>query len=149
MNRKWSVTKTLAAMGTVLVWLPILVPIVISLTRLISVRHFNLDYLMPAELFPVVFFGGVLLVWAAVRARSHLALIAWALIVAAIMLFGGQALAVATGLASGETEPGGLGWALVVATLAIYSLAVIAMGAGGILLIRDLWKPRPHPEMNL
>ena len=45
-----------------------------------------------------------------------------------------------TGLASGETEPGGWQWVLVLASLAIYSLALAAVGVGGILLLRDLFK---------
>jgi hypothetical protein len=51
------------------------------------------------------------------------------------LLAGGQALAVVTGLASGETEPGGWQWVLVLASLAIYSLALVAVGLGGILLL--------------
>jgi hypothetical protein len=145
MEKKWSVTKTLAAVGTVLVWFPIVSPILFSLVRLISRRHFNFDYLMPAELFPMVFLGGVLLVWAAVRAHSHLAPIAGGLVAAVLLLVAGMVLAVTTGLASGAVEPVGIPWALVVAAIALYSLAVIVMGAGGILLVRDLWKPRPQP----
>ncbi len=50
-------------------------------------------------------------------------------------------LAVVTGLASGETEPVGWWWALVVASIAVYSLALVAIGVGGVLLLSDLFKP--------
>jgi hypothetical protein len=60
---------------------------------------------------------------------------------AVVMLVGGQALAVATGLASGAIEPAGWPWALVVASLVVFSLALIGIGIGGILLIRDLFRP--------
>jgi hypothetical protein len=145
MDKKWSVTKTLAAIGTVLVWFPIVAPILLSLVRLISGSPFNFDFLMPAELFMVVILGGVLLIWAAVRVHLHLKLVAWSLGVAIAMLVGGQALAAATGLASGAAEPVGFGWAVVVASILIYTLAVLVLGLGGVMLIRDLWKPRPQP----
>lgn len=47
--------------------------------------------------------------------------------------------AVLTGLASGETEPAGLPWALVVALLAAYILLLIVLTIAGIRLSRDLF----------
>jgi hypothetical protein len=49
-------------------------------------------------------------------------------------------LAVVTGLASGETEIGGWQSVLGFGFIALYILAVISLGVGGILLIRDLVK---------
>ena len=83
--------------------------------------------------------GGGLLFWAALRARSHHRLVGWGLGIAAGLLVGGQVLAVATGLASGETEPAGWQWALVLASIAAYSLTLIVVGVGGVLLLRDLF----------
>jgi hypothetical protein len=61
------------------------------------------------------------------------------------MLLGGQGVAVLTGLASGEIEPIGWIWGLVLASLAIYSLALIFIGAGGVLLLRDLFRKHMLP----
>lgn len=99
-------TKILAVVGTVLVWFPILATVTIAVVGSIGDRVLRFDYLMPAELFPVAFAGGVLLLW--VRARRRL--IGWGLGIAVGLLVGGQALAVATGLASGEIEPAGSGY---------------------------------------
>ena len=79
--------------------------------------------------------------WAALRARSRRGLIGWGLGVVVGLLLGGQALAAVTGLASGETEPAGWFWALVVASLVIYSLALMEIGVAGVLLVRDLFQP--------
>ncbi|MBL7201178.1 MAG: hypothetical protein ISS56_13650 [Anaerolineae bacterium] len=145
MGKKGILTKILAIAGTTLVWFPILAPVLLSVALIIQERTFRFDYLMPAELFPSALVGGCLLLWAALRAHSRRGLIGWGLGVAAGMLIGGQALAVVTGLASGEIEPAGLWWALVVASLAVYSLALVAMGVGGVLLLRDLFQvPRPR-----
>lgn len=132
-------TKALAIVGCVLVWLPILAPLLFGLLRFIQARRLLVDYLMPAELLPVVLAGGALLIWAAVRSHTRRAVIAGALAAAAILLIGGQALAVATGLASGEAEPTGWPWALVLGALILYDLAVVAIGIGGAMLLRDLY----------
>jgi hypothetical protein len=133
-------TKILAVVGSILVWLPILAPIVLAVIGSIATREFHFDFLMPAELFPVALAGGALLLWAALRARTYRAIIGWGLGIAVVMLVGSQALAVITGLASGETGTGGWQWVLVLAGLAAYSLAIIAMGIGGVLLMRKLFK---------
>jgi hypothetical protein len=145
MEKRGTLTKILAGLGTLLVWFPILAPVLISLVFIIRTRQLRLDYLMPAELFPAALAGGCLLIWAALRARARWGLLGWGLGIAAGMLVGGQALAEVTGLASGETEPAGLWWALVLASLAVYTLAVIATGVGGIRLLRNVFKT---PEKN-
>jgi len=149
MDKRGALTKILAITGTVLVWFPILAPVLLSLALLISKRIFRFDYLMPAELFLVALAGGALLIWAALRARARWALIGWGLGIAAGMLVGGQALAVATGLASGETEPAGWPWALVLASLAILWLALIVVDIGAVLLVRDLLKTPRLPTERL
>ena len=134
------VTQILAVVGTILVWIPIAAPIVFLLFRLARGGRFGMDYLMPAELFPAAILGGLLLLWAALRAHSRQRLIGWGLAVAVGLLVGGQALAVASGLASGDVEPVGLPWILVLASIAGYTLAVIVIGVGGALLVRDLFR---------
>jgi hypothetical protein len=47
---------------------------------------------------------------------------------------------VVTGLASGATEPEGLSWFFVLATIVAYDLALIASGVTGILLLRHLYR---------
>ena len=140
MRRKDALTKVLTIVGTVLVWFPILATVVFSVAGSMRGRVFRFDYLMPAELFPAALIGGGLLVWAALRARSRRELIGWSLAAVVVLLAGGQVFAVATGLASGDTEP--IGWrrALVDSSLGLYALALVVMGVGGVLLARDLFK---------
>ena len=140
MAKRYNLTRILAILGTILAWLPLAATIFFTLVRLIGGRAFMLDYLMPAELFPAAFVGGGLLLWAALRARSWRGLIACGLVGALVLLAATQALAVITGLASGETEPVGWPWALVTACLGGYTAALVAMGVGGVLLLRVLFK---------
>ena len=145
MEKQGTLTKILAVVGTVLVWLPILAPIFFSAVLFIQEQIFRFDYLMPAELFPAILLGGGLLIWAALRAHSHGKLIGWSLGIAAALLVGAQALAEVTGLASGETEPVGWLWALVLSALVAFVLAILGVAVGGILLLRDLFRPRQLP----
>ncbi len=139
MEKRNTFTKILAVVGTVLIWFPILAPILLSLIWLIIERSFHFDYLMPAELFPVALVGGGLLLWAALRAKARRGLIGGGLAAAAVMLGGAQTVAVLTGLASGEIEPNGGWYVLALASIILYSLALVVVGVGGILLLRDLF----------
>lgn len=139
-------TRMLAIVGTLLIWLPLAAPLFFGLVRLVAAGDFRFDFLMPAELFPVVLVGALLLIWAAVRSGSYRRPIIGGFVAAVLLLVGGQALAVVTGLASGATEPAGLAWAAVVAALVLYIVALIAIGVGGILLLRGLFGRRAPPS---
>ncbi len=144
MQKRSVAGKVLAVLGTVLVWLPILAPLVFGLIRFMGMGRFSFDFLMPAELFPVVLVGSLLLIWAAALTRSYRAPIIGGFILAVVLLVGGQVLAVVSGLASGETEPQGIWWVLVIALFVLYICALVTVGAAGILLLRRLFgRPRP------
>jgi hypothetical protein len=143
MEKRGVFTKFLAVSGTVLMWLPILVTVAASVVGTVASGMFRFDWLMPAEFFPVALIGGVLLLWAVLRAKLRRGLVGWGLGIAVVSLFGGQGLAMVTGLANASEEPQAVGWALVVvtATIAIYSLALVEIGVAGVLLTRDLFRP--------
>jgi hypothetical protein len=132
MEKKDTLSKILAIVGTVLVWIPILAPVVFGFVSLGMDGIYRFDYLMPAELGILAFVGGALLLWAAIRAKARRGIIAWGLGIAA----GSMAVL----MAFGDVEPGSLEWAIVVGLLIAYSLAIVVMGVGGVLLWRDLFK---------
>lgn len=133
-------TKILAIIGTILVWITLLAPVLLTIVFLIRSGGFRFDYLMPAELFPLALVGGGLLLWTALRARRRTGFIISCFGLAAGSLVISQILAVLTGLASGDTEPGGWEWVLVLTFLGIYVIALIGLGVGGVMLNRDLRK---------
>lgn len=141
MSNKGTFTKVLAVAGTVLVWLPIVLPLFFSMAFLIQRGVFRFDYLMPAELLLLVLIGGGLLFWAALRAHSNWRRISWSLGIAVSLLVFGQGLAIITGLASGEMEPVGVWWVIVLASMIGYSIGVVVLGIGGLLLLRELFSP--------
>jgi hypothetical protein len=140
MHKKNVLTKILAIAGTILVWLPVIALVVITGAVLIQRGEFHVDYLIPAELFPVFLGGGLLLLWAAIRAKSYRLWIGGGLVAVGVLIVSGQAIAMLTGLATGETERGGWQWALVLGAIILYDLVVIVVGVGGILLIRLLFR---------
>jgi hypothetical protein len=140
MEKRGFFTEFLAISGTVFSALPLLAPIVLGLIAYFDRHRYLFDWLMPAELFPLVLLGGGLLVWAALRARSRRAWVGWSLGLAVAFLIGGQALAMVTGLASGEIEPEGIWWILVLVSLALYTLGVVSLVVNGILLMRDVFR---------
>lgn len=134
--------KVCAVLGTVLVWSPILLTFATSVIGSLSSGRFLFDYLMPAELFPAALIGAFLLLWAAFRAHAYLRQTAVGLGAAVLFLFGGQAIAVAGGLASGATPPEGWIWVLVIASLVIYTLAVVELGVVGVRLAMKLLRSK-------
>jgi hypothetical protein len=148
MDKKDGLTKTLTIFGTLLVWFPLLAPVFFSAIRYAADQRLRFDYLMPAELFPSGLLGGALLIWAARRASSQRKLIGWGFGVAITSLVLGQAVAVLTGLASGEMEASGFWFVLVLISLAVYCLGLVAMAAGSVLMLKHLFKQNPDPSLN-
>jgi len=71
MEKKDTLTKVLAVFGSVLIWFPILAPILLGFGALITRGRFLFDYLMPAELFLSALLGSGLLIWASLRSHSN------------------------------------------------------------------------------
>jgi hypothetical protein len=140
MDKKNVFTKVLTIGGTILVWIPILAPLILTIMALITVQRFLFDYLMPAELFPFALVGGGGLLWASLRSNSHIKPVSWGLGLAAGMLVLSQVLAVASGLARGEPENAMLWKVIILSLLAVYCLAVVALGIDGIRLWREVFK---------
>ena len=140
MQKRDVLTKILAIVGTILVGLPVVAPIVFGLLRLFRGASFLVDYLMPAELGFLVLAGALMLLWAAIRVRAYIKWIAWSIGLAILLVVGAQWLAVVTGLADGSIQPGGWEMALVTGGIIAYDLAVISLLVAGIQLIRKVFK---------
>lgn len=139
MGKTGLLAKIASVVGSILTLFPILATIGASVAYFVGTGSIAVDYLMPAELGLFALAGGLLLLWAAWRVRSRRAPIGWGMGLALTSLVGGQAIAVASGLASGATEPRGLPWFLVTVCLVAYTLAVLGVGVTGILLARDIF----------
>ena len=137
---RWA--RVLAIVGTVLVWLPLVAPLALGLSMWMARGRLLVDYLMPAELFPLVLLGGLLLLAAALLARWRVWLVAGPLIGAVALLVGSQGLAVITGLADGSNPAEGWRFAVVLTGFGLFLAAVVALGVAGIVLTRELWRRR-------
>jgi hypothetical protein len=140
MMKKDAFTKILAIVGTILVGLPVVAPIVFGLIRLFRGAPFMVDYLMPAEFGFFVLAGALMLLWAAIRSKTYLKWIAWSLGIAILLVVGAQWLAVATGLADGSTPAGGWQSMAVYGGIIGYDLAVFSILLAGIWLMRKVFR---------
>ncbi len=141
-KRNGALTKILAAIGTLLIWIPIAFTVLTSAVGTIVTRSFHFDYLMPAELALFALAGAILLIWAGIRSGLRLKLIGISSVLAAFFLAAGIVIAAVTGMASGRTEAAGLPFVMTILALALYAASLIGVGTGGILLCRDLMKKR-------
>jgi hypothetical protein len=130
--------KVIAIVGAIIASVPPLAPLVFTRWGALGTGHFNFDWLMPAELFPLAFLGGSMLLAVALSVRSHRALLGWGLGIAAGSLAAGLGFAQVSGLASGAIQPEGPAMWFLVAMLAVYTAAAAEMSVAGILLSRDL-----------
>ena len=141
MQNRGVLTKLLATAGTLLALFPVVVPLVFGVTRLIRMGQLMVDFLMPFELFFVVLAGAALLIWAAIRARSRLKLIAGSLVAALALAAIALATASLTGLDSNPALQNSISNTLVMGLLIAADVAIAVMGVGGILLLLDLFRP--------
>lgn len=148
MQKKNTFTKILAVTGCVLIWLPLAAPVMFTAIRLAQGGPFRFDFLMPGELFPAALAGALLLLWAALRARSQVRIIAWGLGCMVALLVGSQGLAVVSGLASGRIEASGPWFVLVLTLFVGFILAMVVIAVSGVRLARGLFA-RPAADGGL
>lgn len=140
------IKKVLSILGTVIVLFPILFTVATSAAGTLMSGEFRFDYLMPAELFLLVFVGAVLLLVVSLQSRYFRVYIAIGFSCAVLLFFGMQAVAFLSGLASGETAEGGWAWTVVIAMIILYIAAVIELGVMGVVLTKKLFAPKPAAE---
>jgi uncharacterized protein YfiM (DUF2279 family) len=141
-KNKGTFTKTLAIAGMLLAWIPIGFTVLTSAVGTVAMRSFHFDYLMPAELFLFALAGAVLLIWAGIRSVLRLKMIGASSVLAAFFLAACMTVAAVTGMASGRTEAAGLPFFMTMLMLALYTVSLIGIGTGGVLLWKDLFKKR-------
>ena len=145
MNKKQRsvLTKIFTISGTLMLWAPILFMFVTAIVGSIMRKALLFDYLMLAEMFPIVALGLVLLVLASLLSGTFRKWFGWGSVAALVTLSCGQIFASVSGLASGALAENGAAFAVVIASIVIYNIIVVALAILGILLIRRLFRKEP------
>ena len=145
MNKKQRsvLTKIFTISGTLMLWAPILFMFVTAIVGSIMRKALLFDYLMLAEMFPIVALGLVLLVLASLLSGTFRKWFGWGSVAALVTLSCGQIFASVSGLASGALAENGAAFAVVIASIVIYNIIVVALEILGILLIRRLFRKEP------
>ena len=140
-------TKIFTISGTLMLWAPILFMFVTAIVGSIMRKALLFDYLMLAEMFPIVALGLVLLVLASLLSGTFRKWFGWGSVAALVTLSCGQIFASVSGLASGALAENGAAFAVVIASIVIYNIIVVALAILGILLIRRLFRKEPDPAL--
>ena len=148
-KQKSALTKIFAASGAVLLWGPLLFMIVTGIWGSIQQKSLLFDYLMLAELFPIVALGLILLVLASLVSRTYAKWFGWGGVAALVALTGGQIFATVTGLTSSASTQANAAMTIVIISIAIFDLVIIVLAVLSIILVRRLFqkaKPETVPE---
>ena len=143
-KQKAALTKVFAVSGTVVLWAPILFMFVTAIVGSIAGKALLFDYLMLAELFPIVALGLILLVLASLFSRTFRKWFGWGSVAALLALTCAQILATASGLSSGALAESGGVFITVIAAIVIYNIIVGALAILAILLLRRLFQKQPQ-----
>ena len=139
-----AVTKGMAITGSVLLLLPL--PLAFASVGILPQGLTWMELLAVAamDLTPAVLVGGSLLMWAALRARSHARMIGLSLALSASVPVAAVALNAATAGRALEGES----WYVAIGAASFWLGATLA-GLGGLLLLRRLFSPVPMSESPL
>jgi len=137
--QKQTLTKSLSIAGTVLAGIPILLTVVTGVIGSIINGRLLVDYLMPAELFICALAGGLLLLWAAFRAGFLRKAVIIGLVAVCVFLALCNGIALLSGMATDAAKAEGAAWVAVIASLALYTLAVIELTVAGIVMTRRIF----------
>ena len=139
-RQKTALTKIFAIAGAVLLWAPILFMLLTGIVGSIARKALIMDYLLLAEVFPIVALGLVLLVLATLLSRTLRKSIGWSSAASLLALVATNVVAAATGLASGEIAPEGPPLIATNICIAIFDLLILAVAILAILLIKRIFR---------
>ena len=132
MQKRQGFTRGLAIVGTVLLWLPVILIVVLAVGGAPKEVGWLPFFAVGAmDIFPVVVFGGGFVLWAAIRARSHREALGWSLTA--------PVGSIVCGVVWSQPVPSD-GWVLAVTTglIALYWAGLLIAGASGISLVGSL-----------
>lgn len=144
---KSTLSKVFAIAGTLLLAGPILFMIVIAVIGSIANQTFLFDYLMLAEVFPVILLGLILLFLASLLSRVFPKWIGWGSAAALILLAGALLYANVSGLSSGALPAQGGAFIIVVIGIALYDLLILGIAILGTLLIKNLFRKKISDDL--
>jgi hypothetical protein len=136
MKNKSLISKIIAITGTILVWIPIIAPVLLTIIFLIIKGRFAFDFLMPMELIFLVIIGAILLIISSIIMKFKWKIIGISLGTIISIFILGQFIAEITGIASGETEMTSTLYFIMITFVIIYIISLIILGISGITLVK-------------
>jgi len=147
MEKNTLFTKILVIMGNILLWIPLILPVVFLIVSWVQRGKALFDFLMPAELFSAVLVGSMLLFWVSLRIKKRSAPVGFGAGFAVLMLIGAQGVASISQVPAGETNSAGGAKLLALTMIVLFDLALVFVGVNGIiLLIKLIRDSQDHSE---
>ena len=140
MKARLVLARISAIVGSVLLLFPVVFMLVTSIPGSIMRGAFLMDFLLPAELGLLVLLGALLLLAGAILAKRQVRAVAVTLGLMVFTLVGGQLLAVVSGLAHGDREPGDPIFLTVIASIILYDIFTLLLGIIGVRLALSLFR---------
>ena len=139
MKMKNVLAKIFAVCGAAITCGAVLFVLLTAAVGTFMAKHLLLDYLMLAEIFPIVVLGILLLFVASLLTKRLVRPFAYLSAAAVITLAGALLIASQTGLSSGAIPATGWQFALVVGLISLYDLLVVAIGVVGVVFAARLF----------
>ena len=139
MRMKNVLAKIFAVCGAAITCGAVLFVLLTAAVGTFMAKHLLLDYLMLAEIFPIVVLGILLLFVASLLTKRLVRPFAYLSAAAVITLAGALLIASQSGLSSGAIPATGWQFALVVGLISLYDLLVVAIGVVGVVFAARLF----------
>lgn len=142
-RQKSALTKIFAIAGAVLLWAPILFMLLTGVVVSIASKRLLMDYLLLAEVFPIIALGLVLLVLATLLTKTFRKWFGWGSVGALLALVATNVVSVATGLASGAVAAEGSPLIATLVCVVIFNLLILALAILAIFLLKRIFRKEP------
>lgn len=117
---------------------PIAFMLLTAIPTLVNLQMIRIDYLIPLEVFPIVLTGAGILTLIACKTNIYKRKICTLVVLLIVMFFGGQYLAVITGISDGSASATGWAFITVVISMIAYDILAVIIGIYGIRVYKHL-----------
>lgn len=138
MKFKEQALRMATLLSSFLLLAPIAFMLIISMHPLITEGKLLIDFLIPLEVFPIVFAGAGILTLIACKTNIYKKRICTMAVLLVVMFVGGQYIAVVTGIADGNSPASGWPLIIVYATIIFFDVLTVIIGIQGICLYKKL-----------
>lgn len=138
MNNKTFWLRVMTVAGVMIVWSPLVLMLLTGIPRLFRSGMLQFDYLLPAELFPLLLIGGLLLLAVSLSQKLERRLVGLGMLIPVASLLLLILFANVSGMDKSPTSPTGFQMAMIAFFMIAYTAGVGLLGVGGLRLHKQI-----------